>query len=48
VIVDLQRGALFAGVTWTALPTVELSGELYAVPADATIGRVIGRIRLGR
>ena len=48
VIVDLHRGALFAGVTWTALPRVELSGELYSVPTDATIARVIGRIHLSK
>ncbi|HEX7025196.1 MAG TPA: hypothetical protein VF187_10300 [Gemmatimonadales bacterium] len=48
VIVDLERGALFAGLTWSATPALELSGELYSVPTDATTGRVIGRIRLGR
>jgi hypothetical protein len=48
VEVDLNRGALFAGFSWSATTAVELSGELYAVPADAITGRVIGRIRLGR
>jgi hypothetical protein len=48
VEVDLNRGALFAGFSWSARTAVELSGEIYAVPTDAITGRVIGRIRLGR
>ncbi len=48
VIVDMGRGALFAGLTWSATPALEVSGELYSVPADATTGRVMGRVRLGR
>ena len=48
VEVDLNRGALFAGFSWSATTAVELSGELYAVPTDAITGRVVGRIRLGR
>ena len=48
VEVNLNRGAIFAGFSWTATSAVELSGELYAVPTDAITGRVIGRIRLGR
>jgi hypothetical protein len=48
VTVDLRRGALFAGVTWSATRKLELSGELYSVPTDATTGRLIGRIQLGR
>ena len=43
-----DRGAIFAGFSWTATSAVELSGELYAVPTDAITARVIGRIRLGR
>ncbi len=48
VAVDLSRGAIFAGFSWSATTAVELSGELYAVPSDAITGRVVGRIRLGR
>ncbi len=48
VAVDLNRGAIFAGFSWSATTAVELSGELYAVPSDAITGRLVGRIRLGR
>lgn len=48
VEVNLNRGALFAGFSWSATTAVELSGELYAIPTDAITGRLIGRIRLGR
>ena len=48
VEVDLNRGALFAGFSWSATTAVQLSGELYAVPTDAITGRLVGRIRLGR
>jgi hypothetical protein len=46
VEVDLHRAALFAGFSWKATPALELSGELYAVPADAITLRVAGRIGL--
>jgi hypothetical protein len=48
VAVDLNRGALFAGFSWSATNVMQLSGEIYAVPTDAITGRVVGRIRLGR
>jgi hypothetical protein len=48
VSVDLDRGAIFAGFTWSATAAVGLNAELYAVPADAITARVVGRIRLGR
>ena len=48
VSVNLKRGAMFAGATWSAAGALDLTGELYAVPTDAITVRVIGRIRLGR
>jgi hypothetical protein len=48
VSVDLDRGALFAGFSWSATAAVGLNAELYAVPTDAITARVVGRIRLGR
>lgn len=45
VEVDLSRGALFGGVSWQATRALDLTGELYAVPADALSVRVVGRIR---
>ena len=48
VEVDLHRAALFAGVGWQATTALELTGEMYAVPADAISARLAGRIRLGR
>ena len=47
VSVDLDRGAIFAGVGWSATAALGLNAELYAVPADAMTARVVGRIRLG-
>ena len=47
VEVDLHRAALFAGVGWQATSALELTGELYAVPADAMSVRLVGRIRGG-
>jgi hypothetical protein len=46
VEVDLDRAALFAGFSWRATPALALSGELYAVPADAITVRLAGRISL--
>ena len=48
VSVDLDRGAIFAGFTWSATAALGLNAELYAVPADAITARVAGRVRLGR
>jgi hypothetical protein len=41
VEVDLTRGALFAGATWTPSPGLGLSGSIYAAPGDAVTGRVV-------
>jgi hypothetical protein len=45
VVVDLDRGALFAGATWTANRFL-LSGEIYSAPTDAITGRVMVSYRL--
>lgn len=47
VTVDLDRAVLFAGATWSATQAFELSGEIYAAPADAVTARVAARIKLG-
>jgi hypothetical protein len=46
VIVDLDRGVLFAGLSWTPNQVLELSSELYSAPVDAITVRVMGRVRL--
>jgi len=48
VIVDLDRGVLFAGVSWTPRRQLELASEIYSAPVDAVTVRVLARIRLGR
>ena len=44
VEVDLQRVALFGGVTWAVGPRLGVTGELYTVPADGVSGRVVVRV----
>jgi hypothetical protein len=46
VRVSLDRVALFAGLTWAAGSRIALSGEAYAVPADAATLRLAGRYAL--
>ena len=48
VIVDLTRGSVFGGATWVAAARWTLSGEVYATPADAVTGRLVGRVLLGQ
>jgi hypothetical protein len=48
VAVDLDRGVLFAGTTWSAVDAISLTGEVYAAPADAITARVVARIQFGR
>lgn len=43
VEVNLDRLALFGGITWRATPVMGISGEVYAVPADAVTVRVVVR-----
>lgn len=46
VIVDLNRAAFFGGATWQPSDRLGVSGEIYAVPADAVTARLTGRILL--
>jgi opacity protein-like surface antigen len=46
VVVDLDRLALFAGVTWSRGGRLDFSGEIYSAPVDAVTGRVMARVRL--
>jgi hypothetical protein len=43
VLADLDRMALFGGLTWRATPVLGFSGEIYAVPSDAVTARVVVR-----
>ena len=43
VSADLDRLALFGGVTWHTTPALSVSGEIYAVPSDAVTTRVVIR-----
>jgi len=47
VAVDLDRVAFFGGAGWQLGTGLELTGELYAVPADAVTGRLVVRRALG-
>ncbi len=47
VAVDLNRFALFGGAGWQLGGGLEVTGELYAVPADAVTGRLVVRRGLG-
>jgi hypothetical protein len=47
VEVDLDRVALFGGAGWQLTDGFAVTGEIYAVPADAVTGRLIVRRTLG-
>ena len=47
VEVDLNRVALFGGAGWQVTPLLAVTGEVYAVPADAVTGRLVIRQTLG-
>lgn len=47
VEVDLNRLALFGGVTWLPSRRVGITGEVYSQPADAVTVRVVGRVAIG-
>lgn len=40
VQINLTRVALLGGATWSALPSIALSAQIYSVPEDATTGRL--------
>lgn len=42
VSANLDRLALFGGVTWRTTAALSVSSELYAVPSDAVTARVVG------
>lgn len=46
VVVDLDRGVLFAGATWSPGGRLELGGEIYSAPVDAVTARILARVRL--
>ena len=46
VIVDLERGVLFAGASFRPRGRLELSGEIYSAPVDGVTGRVMLRVKL--
>ena len=47
VEVDLNRLALFGGITWLPSRRLGITGEVYSQPADAVTVRVIGRFGVG-
>ena len=47
VEVDLNRVALFGGAGWQVTPLLAVTGEIYAVPADAVTARLVIRQTLG-
>lgn len=46
VVVGLNRGVFFGGVTWRAVGGFSVSGEAYGAPADTVAGRVSVTYRL--
>ena len=48
VEVDLDRGVVFGGATWATGERIDLTGEVYAAPADAVTARLVLRAALGR
>lgn len=47
VAVNLNRAVLFGGMEWQLSDRLALTGEIYAVPADAATGRLVVRRTLG-
>ena len=47
VIVDLNRGVLFGGMTWTPSRRIHLSGEIYGALGDAVTGRLFAQSSIG-
>ncbi len=46
VVAELDRVALFGGITWAPKDGWDISGEVYSTPADAVTIRVMGRATL--
>lgn len=47
VQVDLNRAVFFGGASWQMLDRIDLTGEVYAAPADAVTARLVVRAGLG-
>lgn len=47
VAVNLNRAVVFGGAEWQLSPRLAVTGEIYAVPADAATGRLVVRRTLG-
>jgi hypothetical protein len=47
VQVDLNRAVFFGGASWQMLDRIDLTGEVYAAPADAVTARLVLRAGLG-
>ncbi len=47
VEVDLNRLALFGGITWLPSRRLGITGEVYSQPADAVTVRIVGRLGIG-
>jgi hypothetical protein len=43
----LNRAVFFGGASWQMLDRIDLTGEVYAAPADAVTARLVLRGRLG-
>jgi hypothetical protein len=48
VAVNLDRGVVFGGATWAMGERIDLTGEVYAAPADAVTARLVLRAALGK
>ena len=48
VEVNLDRGVVFGGATWAMGERIDLTGEVYAAPADAVTARLVLRAALGK
>ena len=46
VTVDLNRGVLFGGATWSPSGSWSFTGEIYSAPTDAVTGRAVVSLRL--
>jgi len=45
--VNLNRGVVFGGATWQLADRLDVTAEVYAVPADAVTARLVVRTALG-
>jgi len=45
--VNLNRGVVFGGATWQLADRLDVTAEVYAVPADAVTARLVVRTAIG-